>query len=60
MADSSQEIVARIGDGVSSFDAAEWDACAGVANPFLSHAFLSILEESGSATVRAGWQPLHR
>lgn len=58
MADSSQEIVARIGNGVGAFDAAQWDACAGDANPFVSHTFLSILEESGSATVRAGWQPL--
>ena len=58
MADSSHEIVARIGNGVSAFDAAQWDACAGAGNPFVSHAFLSILEESGSATARAGWQPL--
>jgi hypothetical protein len=58
MADSSHEIVARIGNGVSAFDAAQWDACAGAGNPFVSHAFLSILEESGSATTRAGWQPL--
>jgi hypothetical protein len=50
--------VARIGNGVSSFDAAQWDACAGTGNPFVSHAFLSILEESGSATARTGWQPL--
>ena len=58
MADSSSEIVARIGNGVAAFDAAQWDACAGAGNPFVSHAFLSILEESSSATSRAGWQPL--
>jgi predicted N-acyltransferase len=58
MADSSHEIVARIGNGVAALEAAAWDACAGEANPFVSHAFLSILEESGSATARAGWQPL--
>jgi hypothetical protein len=52
------EIVARIGSGVSAFCADEWDACAGTDNPFVSHAFLSILEESGSVTARAGWQPL--
>jgi uncharacterized protein len=50
-------IVARIGEGVSSFDPADWDRCAGAGNPFLSHAFLSALEESGSATARTGWQP---
>ena len=28
-------------------------------HPFLSHAFLSALEESGSATARSGWQGQH-
>ena len=51
-------VLARIGGGVASFDAAEWDACAGSGNPFVSHGFLSALEESGSAVTRAGWQPL--
>jgi uncharacterized protein len=51
------EIIARIGRGVTSFEAADWDACAGTDNPFLTHAFLSALEESGSATARTGWQP---
>ena len=54
----SDDVVARIGDGVAAFDAAEWDACAGGDNPFVSHAFLSALEESGSATARRGWQPV--
>jgi predicted N-acyltransferase len=30
-----------------------------VANPFVSHAFLSALEQSGSATPRTGWAPQH-
>lgn len=54
----SSSVTARIADGVSAIPAADWDACAGVGNPFLSHAFLSILEESGSATARSGWQPV--
>ncbi len=29
------------------------------ANPFISHAFLSALEESGSATKRTGWAGAH-
>ena len=49
---------ARMADGVSSVRADQWDACAGVDNPFLSHAFLSLLERSGSARVRTGWQPV--
>jgi hypothetical protein len=54
---SDREIVARIAPGVARVDSGAWDACAGRDNPFLSHAFLSALEESGSATARAGWQP---
>jgi predicted N-acyltransferase len=52
------EIVARIAPGIVSFGAEDWDRCAGTGNPFLTHAFLSALEESGSATGRAGWQPV--
>jgi hypothetical protein len=51
-------ITAHIADGVASIPAADWDACAGAGNPFVGHAFLSILERSGSAGVHAGWQPL--
>ena len=53
-----REILARIGNGVASFDAAAWDACASADNPFVSHAFLSALEESGSANSETGWQSL--
>lgn len=52
------ENVARIASGVTAFDASAWDDCAGRANPFVSHAFLSALETSGSATAEAGWQPV--
>jgi len=51
-------ITARIADGIASIPAAEWDACAGSGNPFVSHAFLSILERSGSVGSHTGWQPL--
>jgi uncharacterized protein len=51
-------MTARIADGVASLPAAAWDACAGAQNPFLSHAFLSILERSGSVGPGTGWQPL--
>ncbi len=57
MADG-REVVARIGRGVGAFAAADWDACAGADNPFLSHAFLSALEDSGSVGGRSGWQAL--
>ncbi len=54
----TEGVTAHMGDGVSSFAAADWDACAGDANPFVSHAFLSALEDSGSACARTGWQPI--
>jgi uncharacterized protein len=55
---SAPTVTARVADGVSAIPAGEWDACAGTNNPFLSHALLAILEESGSATARTGWQPV--
>lgn len=53
-----QPLTARIMEGVAAFEVADWDRCAGTDNPFLSHGFLSALEESGSATGRTGWQPV--
>lgn len=55
---SSAPVTARIAPNIASLPAAGWDACAGSGNPFVSHAFLSILERSGSATPEAGWQPI--
>ncbi|MDZ7588107.1 MAG: GNAT family N-acetyltransferase [Parasphingorhabdus sp.] len=56
MADSpASEIVARLHEGVSAIDSADWDACAGTANPFISHAFLSAMEDSGSVGSGTGW-----
>ena len=51
-------VTARIANGVASILPGDWDACAGSGNPFVSHAFLSILERSGSVSARAGWQSL--
>ncbi len=58
MSEGDPPVDVHIGTGVASFDAAQWDACAGSANPFVGHAFLSALEESGSAMVKTGWQPV--
>jgi hypothetical protein len=54
-ADGRVRILHRAGD----LPQAEWDRLAGGDNPFVSHAFLTALEDSGSATARAGWQPAH-
>ncbi len=32
---------------IHDIPAEEWDGCAGDANPFVSHAFLAALEDSG-------------
>ncbi|MGK2910948.1 MAG: GNAT family N-acetyltransferase [Sphingobium sp.] len=56
---TQDSVTVRIeGGGVSAVDAAQWDACAGPSNPFVSHAFLSIMEESGSVGPGTGWQAL--
>ena len=54
---SGEAIVARIAPGVASFAAEDWDRCAGSDDPFLSHAFLAALEQSGSVGDGTGWQP---
>ncbi|MFZ2468699.1 MAG: GNAT family N-acetyltransferase [Parvibaculum sedimenti] len=62
MGDAEQAII-KVAQGLGAVDPAAWDACANPAdepfNPFVSHAFLSALEDSGSATRRMGWAPYH-
>ncbi len=67
------EISIRVASTLADVDAAQWDACANgtdsdpgqqgaedeTHNPFLSHAFLSALEQSGSVGRRTGWSPAH-
>ena len=56
MADRETEILAKLAPGVGSVDAAGWDALAR-GDPFLTHAFLSSLEDSGSVGLSTGWSP---
>jgi predicted N-acyltransferase len=58
MADRETEIVARIARSVADLPAAQWNRLAGPGDPFLSHAFLSLLEQSGSVGEGSGWVPL--
>jgi predicted N-acyltransferase len=51
-------VTARIHHSISEIPAAQWDRLAGLDNPFTSHAFLSLLEESGSVGGSSGWSPL--
>ncbi|MFC6620778.1 GNAT family N-acetyltransferase [Novosphingobium panipatense] len=49
---------ARVLGAVGDLPAADWDALTDGGNPFVSHAFLSALERSGSVGGRSGWTPL--
>lgn len=62
----AQESVVRVAPRIADVPADQWDACASLdsgaaepPNPFVSHAFLKALEESGSATRETGWLPQH-
>ena len=55
---SAGAVTVRIGDSVGELPAAEWDALSGGGNPFMAHAFLAAMEDSGSVGGRSGWQPL--
>ena len=56
MADRESEIIAKIASGVSGLNARAWDRL-GDGDPFLSHAFLSALEDSRSVGPGTGWTP---
>jgi uncharacterized protein len=59
MPDGSATLTLTLHARIADIDAADWDACAGDGNPFVSHAFLSALEDSQSAGSRTGWLPQH-
>src|SRR3546814_5856657 len=56
--DPNNGIVARIAEGVAALPKAAWDACNASGNPFMSHDFLSALEDSGSVGPGTGWKAL--
>jgi hypothetical protein len=56
MADRETEIIAKIASGISGLNAHAWDRL-GASDPFLSHAFLSALEDSRSVGPGTGWTP---
>jgi predicted N-acyltransferase len=49
----------RILDSLADVDAAVWDALVDDGNPFVSHAFLSGMEQHGCLRPDYGWQPHH-
>jgi len=59
MPDGDKTLTLTLHPHIADVSAADWNACAGSDNPFVSHAFLSALEDSGSAGARTGWLPQH-
>jgi predicted N-acyltransferase len=59
MPDGTENIVVKVIPSISEVSQKAWDRCAGTSHPFTRHAFLSALEDSGSATAETGWQPQH-
>jgi len=59
MPDGSALLTLTLHPRIADIPASDWNACAGDDNPFVSHAFLSAVEDSGSAGARTGWLPQH-
>jgi hypothetical protein len=58
---NKDDIVIEAAPGIASVDANEWNALLArqaEPTPFMRHAYLHVLEASGSATAETGWQPL--
>ncbi len=58
------DIRARIAGAAAEIGAAAWDVCANPAaladpHPFTRYDFFAALEETGCASPRTGWQPVH-
>jgi uncharacterized protein len=56
---AGEEVEISVAERISELAPEEWDALAGADDPFLTHAFLLALEESGSVGPETGWIPLH-
>lgn len=60
-------VTLKVVTGMAAFSRAEWGSLAGTSgtdsetayNPFISHAFLSAIEDSGTAARATGWQAQH-
>ncbi|KAK4402023.1 hypothetical protein Sango_0943000 [Sesamum angolense] len=63
--DKQKNLSVSVVSSISEVSPDEWDACSLDSsgpekfNPFLTHGFLSSLEESGSAVKETGWVPQH-
>jgi len=56
---SPASVRVRVVESLQAVPAADWDGLAPGANPFVRHAYLSALEDSGAVGEEAGWLPRH-
>ena len=61
---TKRDVIARIGGTAAEIGAAAWNACANPEgradpHPFTRYEFFAALEETGCASPRTGWQPVH-
>jgi predicted N-acyltransferase len=49
----------RVVDSIDAVPAAQWNALAGLDNPFLRHELISAFERTGCAVPKTGWRPQH-
>lgn len=54
---SEDKLIARLAPSVGSLSQEEWDMLDNTSNPFISYAFLTALEDSGSVGTGTGWIP---
>ncbi len=54
---SDASLIARVMPSVGAIPREVWDGLAGDDNPFISHDFLTALEDSGSVGPGTGWDP---
>jgi uncharacterized protein len=57
MADGTPHLSLEVYPKIADIGQAAWDGCVACDNPFISYAFLSALEDSGSVGKRTGWYP---
>ena len=46
-------------DSIDKIPASTWNKLCNTDYPFIQHAFLKAMEDSGSVTAKTGWQPMH-
>lgn len=56
---TTSPITLSVAGGITAIGRDDWDRLDRRGNPFLSHAFLSSLEDSGCVGTGTGWEPAH-